>query len=204
MGNGSEENLVADALAGRQEAVVELVDRLTPVIQARVARVLLARGGGPGIRARVEDLTQEVFLTLFADRGRVLALWRPERGLSLENFAGLVARRRALSILRTGKGDPWREDPTLAEELEGLDERTPVPGPEARAAGREELSNLLARLREALSPLGWHLFELLFVRQCTVEETRHATGMSPDAIYAWRSRLRRLARRLAAEGVSER
>lgn len=198
-----DERLVADALAGREAAVVRLVERLTPVIQARVARVLLAGGAGPGVRSRVEDLTQETFLTLFADGGRVLAGWSPERGLSLDNYAGLVARRRALSILRTGKGDPWREDPTLNDELDGLDDRPPPPGPEAETVSRQQLSHLLCRLRETLSPLGWHLFELLYLRQQTVEETRLATGMSADAVYAWRSRLRRLARRLAGEAVSE-
>lgn len=198
--------LVAAALAGEEAAIAALVRRLTPVIQARVARVVLAgRGGaGPsGARAQVEDLTQEVFLSLFAGRGRVLATWQPERGLSLDNFVGLVARRRALSILRRGREAPWREDPTLGEAIETVDDPEPVPGPEARTVSRQELGRLLARMREELSPLGWHLFDLLFLREQSVEEAGAATGLSHDALYAWRSRLKRLARRLAAEGVSD-
>lgn len=199
--------LVTDALAGEEEAISELVGRLTPVIQARVARVVLAlrgHGAGPsGIRAQVEDLTQEVFLTLFADGGRVLSSWAPERGLSLENFVGLVARRRALSVLRVGRGTPWREDPTFGGDMEAVDDPAPAPGPEARTASRQELARLLARLREELSPLGWHLFEILFLRESSVEEAGAETGLSRDALYAWRSRLKRLARRLAAEGVSD-
>lgn len=179
--------------------------RLTPVIQARVARVALGRGlaAGPnGVHAQVEDLTQEVFLALFAERGRVLASWRPDRGLSLENFVGLVARRRALSILRTGRAAPWCAEPRCGE-IGAAGDPAPAPGPEARTASRQELSRLVARLRGELSPLGCRLFDLLFLREHSVEEAGAATGLSRDALYAWRSRLKRLARRLAAEGLAD-
>ena len=59
------------------------------------------------------------------------------------------------------------------------------------------------RLRETLSPLGMHLFELLYVQDQTVEEVCGATSLSADAVYAWRSRLRRTARTLYRELVSE-
>ncbi len=191
---------VERALAGDQAALTRLVDDLTPVIQARVARVLLLRrqgaSAGRDVRQEVEDLTQEVFLILFDDGGKVLRGWSPERGLSLRNFAGLVAERRTVSILRSGKRSPWKEDPTFAEEL---DEPAPTPGPEAAAASRETLRLLLHRLTEELSPLGRQLFELLFLQELPVREVIDRTGMSSDAIYAWRSRLRRLARRILAD-----
>ena len=52
------------------------------------ARKLIS--AGRDIRQEVEDLSQEVFLQLFAEGGRVLATWQPERGLTLLNFVGLV------------------------------------------------------------------------------------------------------------------
>jgi len=192
--------LVTQALAGHEPALQGLVDLLTPVIQARVARALLAfrsPNDARPVRPQVEDLTQEVFLVLFADGGRVLRSWRPEQGLSLENFVGLVARRRAISWLRSGKRSSWREDPTL--DGAGAPEPAAEEDPEGEAAGREEMRLLLRRLQEELSPLGWRLFELLLVQERPVEEVERRTGMSRDALYAWRSRLRRLARRLLAE-----
>lgn len=195
--------LLAAALAGDEQALARLVDRLTPVIQARVARAVLARLGGgaaSGVRSQVEDLTQEVFLLLFAERGRVLRTWQPERGLSLENFVGLVACRRAISLLRTGRSEAWTQDPTFDEVQE---EPSPEADPETQAASRQELRLLLERLREELSPLGWRLFDLLLIRGRGVEEVERATGMSRDALYAWRSRLRHLARRLRQELRSE-
>ncbi|MCP4660279.1 MAG: sigma-70 family RNA polymerase sigma factor [bacterium] len=190
---------VSRALAGEEPVLTELVDQLTPVIQARIARGLLRReaaAGGRSIRQEVEDLTQEVFLELFADDGRVLRDWQPERGLSLRNFVGLVAERRTASLLRSARRSPWTEEPTAPAELDGT---APESDPEDVAASREQLRLLLRRLRQELSPLGWHLFELLFVREQSVAEVVDATGMSGDAVYAWRSRLRRLAGRLARQ-----
>ncbi len=196
--------LVMQALSGHEQAVGHLVDLLTPVIQHRVAQVLLAfhpPGDESAVPGKVEDLTQDVFLILFDDGARVLRSWRPDEGLSLENFVGLVARRRAISNLRSGRRNPWREDPTLSDEHEN--EPAVDPDPETRAASRQELQLLLRRMQAELSPQGWNLFELLLVEGLPVEGVERRTGMSRDAIYAWRSRLRKLARRLLHEVVSE-
>lgn len=192
--------LVARALAGEREALTELVAVLTPVIQARIARTLLANrfrfAGGYQIRLDVEDLAQEVFLHLFARQGRVLRVWRPEKGSSLQNFVGFVAERRTFSFLRSRRRNPaqeeFTEDEVAAAEL--LDA-----GPERVAAGREQLCLLLKGLRQELSPRGWRMFEILFVREMSVAEAMAASGLSADAVYAWQSRLRRHARRLRGE-----
>ena len=196
--------LVREALAGDGAAVNALVDALTPVIQARVARALLRRQSaarGRNVRQEVEDLAQEVFLALFASDGKALRAWDPARGLSLLNFAGLLAERQVASILRSGRRSPWTEDPTLNEELDG----DPDEGgdPEGRAASREMFGLLLARLREELSPQGLHLFQQLLVAQRPVQEVCAETGMTANAVYAWKSRLGKLVRKLAKDIVSD-
>lgn len=190
--------LVKRALSGDQAALTRLVAVLTPVIQARVARTLLCRpaGGSRNIRQEVEDLTQDVFLALFSRDSHVLRAWDSKRGLSVENFVGLVAERQVVSFLRSGKRNPWKEEPTPVEEL---DATAPDSGPEEAAASREQLGLLLGRLREKLTPLGYQIFVLLFVRELSIPEIMAATGLSADAVYAWRSRLRRLAQQLLAE-----
>jgi len=192
--------LVAHALSGDPAALTRLVALLTPVIQARVARTLLARrfrlAAERDVRQEVEDLSQDVFLALFSRDGRVLRAWEPERGLSLENFVGLVAERQVLSFLRSNRRNPWQET-SLAEdgpEIE-MEER----GLEEILTGREQLALFLDRLREEVSPLGWRLFQLLFVQELSQPEVEAASGLSADAVYAWRSRLRRMARKVLAE-----
>jgi RNA polymerase sigma-70 factor (ECF subfamily) len=192
--------LVREALAGDRDALARLVAALTPVIQARVARTLLARrsclAADRNVRQAVEDLTQEVFLSLFARGGHVLLSWEPGRGLSLENFVGLVSERHVVSFLRSGRRNPWKEEPLPVEDLDGPSFDR---GPEEVTASREQLRLLLERMRERLSPLGRHLFELLFVQELSLAETMARSGLSADAVYAWRSRLRRLAQELLAE-----
>lgn len=192
------------ALAGDAEAVRWLVDHLTPVVQARVARALLRRAHASGhrcARQEVEDLAQEVFVALFENGGKVLRTWDPERGLSLANFAGLVAERVAASILRSGRRSPWTEDPTLAE---GLDQPSAeAMGPERRVASQEMLAVILDGVRARLSPKGLDLFERLLVRQQDVDAVCAETGLSREAVHAWRSRLGKLVRALAEDALAE-
>ncbi len=194
---------VAGALAGDEDALNRLVDRLTPVIQSRVAALLVrsSTSGAGGLRPQVEDLVQEVFIAIFDKGATTLRSWDPARGTSLESFVAVVAERRAISFLRSGRKNPWKEEPTLPEELDGLSSDV---SSEALVASRELLREILRRLEEELSPQGWKVFGLLFVEQLSVPEISRETGLSADAIYAWRSRLRRLARRLRRDIEPER
>jgi len=194
--------LVAGALGGDAQATALFVRTMLPIVQARVARVLTRRRGRSGRDARqeVEDLAQEVFASLFEREGRVLRAWDPARGLSLANFCGLVAEREAASILRSGRRSPWADDPTEADDL-AADVGT-TGDFEARLATREQLTLLVDRVREALSPLGLEMFERLIVREEEVETVCATSGMSADAVYAWKSRIGKLVRRLAMEIAS--
>ena len=204
--SGMDLALVARALAGEAVAMRGLVDRLLPVIQTRVARALMRRSGqarGRNLRAEVEDLSQEVFLALLEREGRVLRGWQPERGLSLDGFVGLVAEREAGGILRTGKRSPFTEDPTADDALHQLGSAGPgAPAPVAEAIeSRDLLEAVVDGLRERLSPQGFWLFQLLYVEERTVEEAGSLTGMTADALYAWRSRIGKLARDVRDELV---
>jgi RNA polymerase sigma factor (sigma-70 family) len=201
MSSDDSADLVRRALAGDPAAVDDLVARLTPVIQVRVARTLLTRrfrlAGGRDWREEVKDLSQDVFLALFDSDGHVLRTWQPERGLSLESFVGLIAERQVLSFLRSGRRNPWKEDPLFASDENEWE--SPESDPEKIAASREQQNLLLERFREELSPLGWRLFDLLFLQELSQGEVEAATGLSAAAVYAWRSRLRRLAQKLLDE-----
>lgn len=203
------------ALEGNQATLTRLIDELTPVIQARVARTLLrwgTLGGGRDIRSDVEDLSQEVFVSLFADQGKTLRQWDVEKGLSLKNFVGLVAQRHTASILRNRKQHPWNEEPVLDMVLERHIENShhisasatgAIPSgaidSEEAMTSKELLRFLFRRLEEELSPLGMNLFHLIFVKEMSVEDVCEHMNMTADAVYAWRSRLTRMAKKLVNE-----
>jgi RNA polymerase sigma-70 factor (ECF subfamily) len=201
MAEADDRALLERALAGDGAATRALVAAVLPVVQARVARVLARRRARSGrdVRQEVEDLAQEVFAALFEHEGRALRAWDPGRGLSLASFCGLVAERETASILRSGRRSPWTEDAMEREDLEREAGAAPHADAELRVASREELDQLACRLREELSPLGLEMFQRLVVEEEPVDAVCETTGMSADAVYAWRSRMGKLARRLAQE-----
>lgn len=192
------------AVRGDRRAVRTLVRMLTPVIQARVARTLLRhRPLGPArdVHQEVEDLCQHVLLALFSDDGKALRAWDPERGLPFRAFVGMLSEREVSSVLRSQRRNPWTDDPTEDEHLEApCEERA---GPEQTAASREQLRAVLARLRETLSDRGMQMFYWLYVDGRSVAEICELGGLNADAVYAWRSRLGKQARAVAAEVMSD-
>jgi DNA-directed RNA polymerase specialized sigma24 family protein len=198
------EQTILDALAGDRRALRIFVDALSPVIQARVVRGLRRRrtwAGNRDVRQEVEDMTQDVFSALFAHGGRVLRAWEPTRGLSLENFVGLIADRQVASILRSGRKSPWTDTPTDLDAVERASE--PVPDAEQEVDSRQALVLLLDRMREALSPRGLELFQRLYVDEESIDAVSAEMKMSREAIYSWRNRVGRLLRQFAEELSSE-
>jgi DNA-directed RNA polymerase specialized sigma24 family protein len=187
------------ALSGDAASARALVVAVLPVVQVRIARVLSRRRtrSARDVRQEVEDLAQEVFAALFEEDGRVLRAWDPARGLSLASFCGLVAERESASILRSGRRSPWTEDATPAEDIERSAGVTA--DAELGVASREHLRVLAERLRVELSPRGLEMFQRLVVDEESVESVCASTGMTADAVYAWRSRIGKLARRLSRE-----
>jgi RNA polymerase sigma-70 factor (ECF subfamily) len=185
------------ALAGDRRALEALLARLTPVVQARAARALGRRSGAAKRDARQEllDMVQEVFVALLDQDARALRAWQRDRGLSLENFVGLVAERQVASILRTGRRSPWTDEPMEDEALElrsGADE-----GPLAEVASRELASAMLARLREELTPKMLHVFYALWVHETPIAALCEEVGMTVEAVYMARSRIAKRARAIA-------
>ncbi len=167
-------------------------------------RPLLRRRRAAGhrdVRQEVEDLTQSVFLALFADRGRTLRQWDAGRGLPLASFVGLVAEREACSILRSRRLEPLDRAAHRGRRARARGRRLRVAGARgdlARAArgDRPEAPRSPERARGGL-------FYLLLVDERSTEEACTITGMTADAVYAWRSRIARLVRQIAAELAAE-
>ena len=178
----------------------QLVDRLSPVIERKVAATLWQRSHRRDVRQDVFDMTQAVFLSLLEEDGKALRAWDPGRGCPLDSFVSLLAHRQVISILRRSKTSPWPDEPTESEKLDRVVADTQPP--EELVGSREHLQVLLDRLREELSPAGLELFQRLIVDEEPLEEVSRQTGRTPQALYQWRSRLLRRARELSTEILS--
>lgn len=187
-------------LAGDRAAADKMVAHLAPVIQRRVAGVLwrrAQRGGRAVSRQEVLDLAQDVFVLLLEKDGRVLRTWSPERGASLAGFVGIVAERYAVTVQRSGRKSGYKEDPTMDERV--FEAASTVEDPEKILGDRQLLHVLLDRLREDLSPQGRRLFVLVYVEQRDLEEVANREGMTTNAVYLWRTRLKKRLRDLMQE-----
>lgn len=202
-----ERRLLAEALAGDASALVELARLISPAIQVRVARALLRRAAprarAGDVRSELEDMTQEVFVRLFANDARALRAWDPERGLSLVNFVGLVAEREVSNVFHSGRRTPWNDKLELQGDVDARECWSVDLGGERRQIYKDLLLKLCQRLQAWLSPRGRELFEVLYLEERPLAEVAERFGMQPSAIYAWRNRVGKRARELLDELQSD-
>jgi RNA polymerase sigma-70 factor (ECF subfamily) len=143
------------------------------------------------------DIVQDVFLSLFQADGKALRAWDPARGSSLESFVGLLARHQTDSVLRNGRTCPWREDPTDFADLDGF--ASQAHSPDAVVASRDQLRQLLERLRQELSPRGLEIFTWMVIEEEPIDRLSTRLGLTHEALYQWRSRFSKLARTLSTD-----
>jgi DNA-directed RNA polymerase specialized sigma24 family protein len=175
-------------------AIEGLIRDVTPVVRARVARVLARRGRRAA--ADIDDLVQETFAHLFAEQARALRAWDPARGLPFLGFVGLLAERAARMALRARKRDPWLEQPTADAELSELCEPLPA-GPQIEA--RDELRRLFALAEQRLSDAGVRYLQWLVLEDRSVDAITLQTGATANVVYTWRTRIKRLLQELRVE-----
>lgn len=197
--------LLDRARRGHGAAWKALVDALLPVVRARVGRALGRATHAPGrlrpLFDQQEDVEQQVFLFLFKDDARALAEWDPARGMSLENYVGLIAQREATNAVRYWRAES-RRDEVLAEGDEAPDARAvdaAAAGAEERLAQREQLERLWAQLEASLTPKGLLIFRLLFVEELDADEVAATLGLTKRSVWNWTNRLRTLVREVGAD-----
>ncbi len=199
-----EGELLRRGLVGSPPEAGALVRYLAPVVQVRVGRALACSAGGSrrrNLREEVEDMSQEVFTTLFADDAKVLRAWSPERGLSLRNFVGMVARRKTNGLLGVRKRNPWYEQPMDDAAVErALPEAADA---ESRVVAKQVMAEAMRRTAAAQSERGRLMLQLMIRDGKSNPEVVEATGLKLDAVYQWRSRLTRVLRQHLEELMDE-
>ena len=184
--------LIEQALSGRRSAGHRLMQRLIPVIRARCLTYLRQRAAGRVGVADVDDLAQEIWLTVFKDDGRILRAYDPDRGASLEGYVGLIARREL-----------WRMKRAAEQVRRGGDQRTlPIDDardaaagvdPEQHVSSKELMARLEDHLTETLPPRGQAIMRALYTDGLEVSVIASMLGVSRQVVYNWQHRIRKAA-----------
>lgn len=196
-GRGHPDLDLVDACArGEPAAQRAMMQRLLPVLRAQLGAMLLRmRGSISAVDLR--DLIQDTLVELLRNGGQELRRWDPARGLSLDAFVRLVARRfgfRRLDRLGRDHGLVESTDPDV---LDAFATRHGSP------QGRDELDGLLTALYAEMGVRDRELFERLFLEQQDPADVAAALDMSADALKKWRSRFYARAAATAARLDSE-
>lgn len=166
-----EAELLRRAIAGEDLAWAEMVRCHARVMHAVVAR-MLARAPAP--RPDAEDVLQGVFLKLWEDDRRRLRAFRG--GARLSTWLVAVARRETLDRLRRGGR-------RAAREAEGGRRRAAAaaPGPEARAAVRDE-GLRVARALERIPPRDRLLVRLVAEDGWSYRQVARVLGLRENSV----------------------
>jgi len=177
------------ALAGDRAAQTLLVEMLRGPVQAQMLSFVRHRGYTRDVPQRVADLTQDIFLYLFEDNLKVLRSWDPHFGVPLVRFITMVAKRKAWGILNAKRHQLDFAPQAASQVLEFSLHTNPLDGDD------QWVRVAMTRVRESLSEKGQDVFDMLFRDQATVAEISARQNLTREAVYQWRSRLRRAIRR---------
>ncbi len=194
----TDSRLIQQALDGKSPARDALVKRLTPVIWAHTRRALRRQGVAPEPHA--PDLTQHIWLKLWAEQGRVLRRFEPRKA-SLEHYVGGV-------VTRSEVGDWLRSRRTARRganiQFVPLDvaANAGMPGrQEQRVADADLVQRLFVHLDTTLEGRGRLVFRMLYQDQLDPSAIASALGVKPHVVHNWQARIRKKARAFASACV---
>ena len=186
--------LIQRAKKGEPQATRILVERLMPIVQARVHRRLMRTQGqkiGPHDR---DDLVQEIWLALVKDDLRALAAYDPERGATLEGYVGMISEREIGNIRQRELDAQKRKTNRLSIAVDQIDfVARSADSPEANLEGRRMSEALGSFLEERLPPRGRLICRYVYGDQTPIERIAEVLGVSRQVIYNWQHRIRQLA-----------
>jgi RNA polymerase sigma factor (sigma-70 family) len=188
----SDAELIRQTLARNRQAEQRFVQRVGPVIRARVVRCTQGRGLGA---LTTEDLVQQVFVHLWQDNARRLRDWQVERG-SLEGYVTTIAAHCLHDIItheRTLKARPVGGFMPLDADC-AADPRSP----EATVAGRHHLHVLWRQLEDHLAAPGRMVLRGLYAEEKEAARLAAELGWSRGRVDDWNRQIRRVARSVGA------
>ena len=191
--------LIQQAANGSESAVRILVERLTPIVRARVRRRLVGSGVAGFGSYTADDLVQEIWLTLVKDGCKQLRAFDPSRGASLEGFVGMVAERQIGNVRRSELQTSKRRTNTVANDPDTVPEPTaPDVSPEDQALGADFVDRISRHLQAKLSERGQVIFRYLYEDRLEPARIAQIMGVERQVVYNWQHKIRNLVSEFVA------
>lgn len=188
--------LLRGCIRGDAEARRRFVEEYSGIVSFGVS-VIFQQFGRPSRKEEIEDLCQDVFLSLFDQDARKLRQYQGRNGCSLASWVRVVANRLTIDRLRREGRTVSLDDPGNAETSRVRDahpDARPGPEPQVEEARRAQ------RVREMIEdlPSKDQVFVRLFYFQgMPIEEVANTIGITTNAAYVRKMRLHEKLRRIA-------
>lgn len=186
---------------GSQEARRRLATTLWAIVEGAVKRTLrpIARALRRDIGQEVEDFVQETWLLLLKDDGRILRMWDPARGRTLNSWVHLVAQRHILRKLKGHRSNPWANQSLPVQELVDLiDDGLPLqPSLAPDLDHILYLLSLLDAVRKTIGEARWSIFRQIFIDQRAPAKIAADERLEVSQVYDLSSYFRQQARDVA-------
>jgi RNA polymerase sigma factor (sigma-70 family) len=173
-----ERTLIAGCMKGDKSSWDEFVRQYSNLVYHTIRKTLTLHHTDPRDEV-VEDLYQDVFISLLADDGRKLKRFRGDHGCTLASWLRMIVARRTIDHLRKCKKPVYPSDESL-------------PGTTADEADEERKEGAFQRLAGAidqLQPRERILIELFFRQNLSAQDVATILGLSVGAVYTQKSRI---------------
>jgi DNA-directed RNA polymerase specialized sigma24 family protein len=184
--------LIQEAAAGRPGAAHDLCLALRPDIRRSAARLLRFSAA---TRVDVDDVVDEVLLSLLQDGWKSLLAWDLQRG-PLDAYAHVLVKRGVIDVLRLKRHRGEAGAASGEPELERLPDS--APDPEAWSQAAQRVGAVSAAL-ERRSAYYFRLFHWFHVEGLDNDEVCVLTGRTPARVADDKLKMHRLVKAIVAD-----
>ena len=163
------ESVLAGQESSDEAAAKDLVERLYPLV-VRIVRNHLPR------REAEEDLTQEIFLKIFAKLNQYRA------DMPFEHWVSRISLNTCIDHLRKQRSRPEYRWSDFSEEQQAMLDNLKENASQPQEQSPEENRELLSKLLLALKPAERIVVQLLYLEEKSVLEICDLTGWKPSKV----------------------
>lgn len=195
-----EKELLGRCIRGDKQAWDLFVLRYSRLIRHALYHTL-APHNPPVRHETIDDLHQDVFVSLMEDNYKRLRQFKGKNGCSLANWIRIIAVHKAVDHLR-------KERPTLSIEGDLSTDEQPFEYPDGKPRPDEEMIKseyieIIAEVIKTLPPRKQFFIELYYHRELSVEEISEIMGLKPNAVHQLHHRIKERIRKILAKDYPE-